>query len=644
MTNTPYIKAAIAQASLEFVSPLIRKTLIEDSKFREEYGFEADFVISIGEKGFSAKNSELLNAIRRLYSGGSEKKVRDIEGKNWRLKIINEEGESPKFTLSRYKKQIALPDFFALSPESRIRMRSFEEAASEVNLPKYSKVRWREILANRTLNNDEIETFFNEFRITPITKANAIHDEIVRGQSRLSSLVPPFRNYFEQLIGVYDGSASIWEYAANGGKAFLRELFKWRSYEGLFFSLLLSSHSSMTNEISTNKITKEEIIKAFEYFDKHGDRVSQIGIIEVGLRLLKSAPEIEPILIRLIKLIRDDDCTGQGSGFKLLSALFALVDGELSRIRLFTKEPPFYRRLASLAQSALIQRQLVGVGVDIDTFHEQALNDRAWQFYLQSLVDMRIEPRWNPDFASAVQLKADFLGRIVIAARNNEQNIKSSELTDLVLGTKPGVLRSIDDYIGPFLPGPLEGTAENQNILPSEIADSIEQQLGSEIVGPSSFIALVNSALIYNLDTDQAELAAKVLKLGSHRLTDIENKSQLLSILYGLATAAAVSRSHSLANELRILERRYRYDSQYALTLIESVRICLVAAASRTDLNDWQEFVGDWLTEIAFSDLEGDDCKILSWQLRYLCHIVPELWLSCGRGDAALIAYNDIKK
>ena len=47
-------------------------------------------------------------------------------------------------------------------------------------------------------------------------------------------------------------------------------------------------------------------------------------------------PEIEPFLIRLIEQIRDDDVDGQASGFKLLSALFVLVDGELSRTRLLS--------------------------------------------------------------------------------------------------------------------------------------------------------------------------------------------------------------------------------------------------------------------------------------------------------------------
>ena len=61
----------------------------------------------------------------------------------------------------------------------------------------------------------------------------------------------------------------------------------------------------------------------------------------------------------------------QASGFKFLSALFCLVDGTLSRTRLLSAEPPFYRRLAALSQAALIQRQLVNIDIDIDLFSEE---------------------------------------------------------------------------------------------------------------------------------------------------------------------------------------------------------------------------------------------------------------------------------
>ena len=640
MTNSAYLRAALVQAGLEFAPPLIRKTLLEDSGFREEYGFTVDAVLSFGDSGVSVQRYDLFDAVRKILSGASVNEVTDTDGQKWRLKNISGEGELPNLSLSRGEQRLILPDFAALSPDSTTRLRSFNKAASDVNLPRSVRDTWRNVLTERALEDDEVDAFHSEFRDTPIEKARSIRGEIVCRQSSISSLFPPSRKYFERLVGAYDGSASIRDYAASSARTLFDQLSAWRPYDGFLFCLFLSSHSSMTVKINVDQLGSEDLVRAFDFLDKHGDRTSQLGAIEVGLRILPWRPEIEPILIRLIEQIRDDDVDGQASGFKLLSALFLLVDGELSRTRLLSAAPPFYRRLAALSQAALIHRQLVNSAVDIDQFCEWAFSNRGEQYYLQSLADMRLEPRWNPDLAAASQMKADFFGRIMIAAKNYEQNIKDGELSDLVLATKSGSLNSLSDFFHPYLPGPLEGAEESQNILPTEIAETIETQLGAEEVGPSSFIALVNSALIFRVGADQAELAARALKLGSYRLANVEDRSQLLAILNGLATVAAVTRSRALANELRILVRRYRRDAQYALSIEEAMKICLVAAVSRADLNDWREFAGDWLTELAFSDLEDDDGKVLHSHLKCLCHAVPELWVFCGRADASLMAYN----
>ena len=641
MSNSPYVRSAMAQAALELVPPLIRKTLIDESEFRDEYGFRTEAVLAFGDSGVSIQRSELFDAIRKVLSGASELEVADTDGREWKLNNDSEESEPPAIAISRGKQRLILPGFAVLSPDSATRLRSLYEAASDVNLPTSARDSWRNVLSERAFEDDEVNQFHSDFGDTPVHIAQSIRSEIVTGQSSVSSLVPSSRRYFERLVGAYDGSSSIRDYAAGAGRQFFEQLSAWRPYDGFLFNLFLSSHSAMTAEIGVERLGSEDFVRAFDFLEKHGDRISQLGAIEIGLRVLPERPEIEPLIIRLIEQIRDDDVDGSASGFKLLSALFHLVDGELSSTRLMSAEPPFYRRLASLSQAALIHRQFVDSGVENDTFCEWAFNIRGEQYYLQSLADMRLEPRWNPDLAAAAQMKADFFGRIMIAAKNYEKNINDGELHDLVLGIVPGSLHSLSEFPRPYFPGPLEGAESSPNILPAELSEAIDAQLGVDEVGPSSFIALVNSALFFRVASDQAELAAKALKLGSYRLANVEDRSQLLGILNGLATVAAAARSRALADELRILVRRYRRDAQYGFSIEEAMRICLVAAASRADLNDWREFAGDWLTELAFSDLEGNDGEVLHSYLQCLCHAVPELWVSCGRADAALRAFTE---
>ncbi|OPY78425.1 MAG: hypothetical protein A4E65_02222 [Syntrophorhabdus sp. PtaU1.Bin153] len=640
ITNVAYARSVVAQTVLEGLHPLIRAALIENSVFRKEYGFVTDSVILFGGSNVSFRQSLLFNAVRKVYGGAPETKVIDTKRRKWRLSIAREGSDRAQLVLSRGQQRFIPIDFYALSPSMGTRLGSFDEAASDVNLPHRAQDRWKEILAKRALADDEMNAFHDDFLETPIVKARSIRNEVFQGKSELSSLIPSSRRYFERLIGSYDGSATILDYAANRGKALFQELSKWRPYEGFLAFLVLSSHSSMTAQISLDQLNTEDLIRALEFLKKRGDRISQLGAIEVGLSLLPLKPEIEPHLAHLVGLIRDDDATGQNSQFKLLSTLFLLVDGALSRTRILASEPPFYRRLAALAQAALIEREIAGFIVDLGSFHEWAFSQSGWQFYFQSLADMRTEPRWNPEFAAPTQLKEEFLGRIINAANNVKENLHDSSLVGLILGPHSGSLQTLADGLLPFLPGPLEGALESQNILPPEIAETIQTQLRADEVGPRSFIALVNFALIFRMDSDQAEIAAKALRLANHRLAKIEDRTELAAILNGLAMVAAITRSPILANELRILVRKYRHDPQYSLTVLEATKACLMAAASHTELDGWRQFAGDWLTELAFDDLEGYEAELLHSYLKRACHAVPELWASCGRADAALSAYS----
>ena len=134
-------------------------------------------------------------------------------------------------------------------------------------------------------------------------------------------------------------------------------------------------------------------------------------------------------------------------------------------------------------------------------------------------------------------------------------------------------------------------------------------------------------------------MAAKALRLANYRVANVEDQSQLLGILNGLATVAAVARNPALADDLRILVRRYRHDPQFGFSIEKAMRICVVASASRENLFEWREFAGEWLTELAFDELEGDEGEILHSHLQSLLHAVPELWTSCAKAEAALKAY-----
>ena len=639
--NSPFSKSEIARGLLNLAPPLISESLLEDDQFCDEFGLIVTPILTFEDSGESFQRSELYEAIRQSFSGASNVAVDDTKGREWQLKITGEVNQLPLLSITHGKRQIQLNNFSVLAQKNTVRLRFLELVGSDLNLPHTAQETWRKILCERSLHDEEVDEFHTDLSDTPESMRRLICDELASETVSFSILVPHSKRYYERLVGAYDGSTSLEDYASGKGKRFIEKLNSWQPLDGFLFSLLLSSHSALTAEISVDLLEKEELVRAIDFLEKLGDRISQLGAIEVGLRVLPEVPEIEPSIVRLIEQIRDENVYGTESRFRLLSTLFVLVDGELSRSRLFSEFPPFYRRLASLSQSALVSRQFGELGVNIDSFCEWVIEKCGMNFihfHLQSLVDMHLEPRWIPEFASPSRMRADFLGRIMDTAWVCRESLRSTELYDLILGSGTDSLQSNIEFPHTLTVGPLSGGENVSDTSTPSIFEEIEDQFKTEAKESPPFVPLILFGPLLPCESNLPGLAADALKRNAHRLDDISDRSQRLTVQTGLASVAAVTRNRSLGDELRILVRQYRRDTQNALSAGEAVRVCLAAAASRSDLQDWREYVGGCLTELAFSELEDSDRDALYVQLQYLCHIEPGLWAYCSRADAALKA------
>lgn len=636
-------KSEWALAALQLVPPSFQNILLQDQSFCEEYGFNPDPAVSFGPSTASFKRSELCNAVQSVLSGVSVEKVIDNDGKKWELKNVIGENGLPNMALFKGDMQYPVPPSFVLfSPDRKTRLHFLKELASMVNLPSGVEAAWRKIFRKRAIKDGEIQTFERDIANTPVNIQQFIHNDInIRTNGKnISSWVPSSEKYFDRLVGGYDGSASIHDYASGRVGKFFHELSVRYPYEGFLRSLFLSSHSLLTRQIHVESLSEDDLVRAFDFLEKSGDRVSQTGAIEVGLRILPSAPEIEPHLVRLIKQLICDNAVGEASDFKLLSALFFFVYSELSRTRTLSSEPPFYRRLAALSQASMIHRQLANSDVEVDLLCEDLFRNCFGPYYIQSLVDMRVEPGWNPIFGAAEYIKANFLYRIIRTAEEFKRGIQDSEdLSELVFGTET---ESIYSHVALSLfschMNPLDGTEIQQQEMPAAVSSAIEKQIGLDEVSPLSFVALFNSAYVFQIDSAHAEAAAKALKSCGYQIANTESKSDLTTVLNGLAMVVSVTRSQVLADELRILVRRSRL--QYTISAEEELFLCLALASSYDDPNEWRKFVGDWIIEIAF-ELKTDDVNIFRSQLNYLCHVVPDLRVSCDRAYAALNSVNN---
>jgi len=339
-------------------------------------------------------------------------------------------------------------------------------------------------------------------------------------------------------------------------------------------------------------------------------------------------------------LVLSDEPDKNDGRLNLICSLIVLVDGELALTGICRKRSPYWRRLAAIAHASVLERAIIAVDSLQSDFAAWAMQNRGHLFYLQTFVDMRLEPRWNPIFALPDQLYAELVGRIGGAAHANAAKVTNPELLGLLEDGENSV-RSKINFPFSYLPGPLEGDVESIIEMPSEIETGLRASLDESELTPKSFASLVNSALIFRVGSSLAQLAAEGLRRVKYQLRRFKSQEESFSLLHGLATVASVTRSADLADEVRTFMRVVRRRAAVDISQENAVRIALIAAAAHADAAKWCKFVGDCMTEFAFEDMTLDEALALQHNIRILRELEPRLWVTTARADAAVSALVD---
>ena len=640
MSRAEETRTTMALLALESIPPSLRETLAHDFRIRDNYGVQIETVLTVGDSDFKAPVSAIISAVRTALGGSTRETLRDADGNEWSIEP-DTKSDQPTLVFVQGEHHVGMHEWLTLAPDRTTRLRCLEALATDVGLPLGACAAWRRILSERSLHGEEVHDFLKDLHHTPHVQEQFLAKSV--GTSGLESRLaaPPSRTYFERLVGSPGDSGSVEDHAASGAQERLAELAAWRPYEGFLQSLYVAAHPELSARIRVDGMNSDELVQAFEFILRDGDRLSQLGAIEVGCRVSADRPEVSSALNKLVDLMRADDTTGKNSGFRGYSLLYVLVLSELSTRSQLTGDPPFYRRLAALAQAGVIQRQMVAAGVSLK---DSVFESVAGAAFVQALVDLRMEPRRHPTLALAERLRSHFLWRVVRATDRYRNEVDADLIRELRHVMGPEQFRRAGDEFVLYAPGPLEASEEDRT-LPAEFAQAIQVQLDTDREAtPSDFWALRTSATSFRICRTQADLAANALERSDNQLKNVRSRSELLDTLASLASVAAAARSEQLADTLRRVVRRYRRDADFPITLDEAMQILLVAAASRAEIGSWADFVGDFLTEWAFGDLAEDEGQTVHGYLRRLCDLAPELWATCGSADAALMAYNERKR
>ena len=635
--DTTETSAAAVSMLLEMTPPLVQDDLLADRAFRDTYGLSSAVMLSFAAGEISVSRSELYSAIRAVLSGRTEVTVRDTKRRKWGLLLEPSRDSVPTLVLTHGDRRIVLAQYRLLSAAASIRIHVLNEIIEETRLPTHEK--WIQLASNRSFTDNEMDEFDDEVRDTPASVARLIRQEIAHGQLSVATVVPTQPRYYAWLVGRYNGSASISDQCTECTARLLRNLCTWRPRDGVLEALMLSCSKIAVRCMDIESLDHSMIPQVFTELDEHGDRLSQTGAVELGLRVLPESPQIERHILSMVRQIRDDDDESLESDYGLVVGLFRVIDAELSRRRTLSFSRPYYRRLSALVQSTVVVREIRSGRIETSSLVKRLSQFRNIWYLLQNYVDMRLEPRWSAVLFDARRMKSACVGRIMAAVDECAENVQSDNLHEVLLeGNDGSVLELFKSNIAcwPAFPGPLSAGTDSFGGMPEELRNVVEQRISAGEIDRESLILFADSATMFGLSKDQAGQVAESLKSNRHGITGIEGRSQLVDVVMRLAVAAAACRSEVLADQVRILVRRHRGHKALFLNMFESILVCLSSGASRAGLQEWAEYVGDWLTELAFLDLENEEAVALGSALRCLMAIVPELWRTCGRADAAL--------
>ncbi len=634
----------VARDTLGRFPPSIRSELLSRDRVKQELGMDTRLVLKLHLNEIEFDRDELFNSFRKLVNSSNEPlEIRDLKEGLWKVTKEITVGHT-SIILKGEAFDIPIEDqYWGFHLDSNYRLLQLKRESDSNYLPQVIYQYWHDLLSTKVLDNDEHEHLRLALSFSPISYFYHMHNEFQNGTATVDALVPSNSDYYQRLAGVWASENNVSEYSEATLRTHLQQLLQWNQVEGLKLALVLCSHSSISELIDLRLIDLDSLESLFKWLIEFGDMTSLIGAIEIGLKYVNTNPNIAGPLEKVVQhtkeIIKDETGNKIDSGrIALHSALFVLVFGEVTRTNCLAGYPPFWRRLAAFAHAALIERVIIERALKIEPFIDWAYENGGHTFLCKTLIDLRLEPRWLPDYIDPFQVRSDFTGRLVGAGNRYESQIASTNLSALLIEDSPEGVRSLMVLPNAIYPGPLEGSISPINELPDEYLKDIESALNAKTIEVNSFARLVNASKLCRVTDNHALIAANALKETQYYLHNPGDSRHMISLINGLAGLASSSRSADLAKGIRILARVLRRVSPNEFGPSDELKHLMVAAAAYEQIDHWAEFISEWVSEIAYEAPIGKKAAEMLYQMRLLVKLEPALTEPCSKADAILCA------
>jgi hypothetical protein len=615
----------------DLVPPLMRRAVLENEAFAESMGLVTDGTINFNPAGAAFQRSTLLRAVREASTAAAVE-IADETGLAWQVRFDRDD-KVPVVIIQSGDRTIHVRHLGLLSSVAEDRITMLEAEVARVNLPADAASRWSNLVAEDGLSDATVSDFSEDINTTAVAAAGAISGTLGQESVAMDVLVPTSITYYERLIGRCDGQKDIGEYADQVLPGFLGQLLNWNPEAGLRHALLLAAHPLIIERLANFAIDKDAFTRLAKWSAGEGDVMARCAVLEMALMQSEASDDLKRELDEIaMSLIIPDGQVDEG--FEMLSGVFVFVYGQLSHRKILADKPTFWRRMAAMAQAAMICRCMAPKRGALLEFAHDLRRSRARIYAIQVYADMRLGPLWQGQFALLPQLRNEIVGRVISRAANNELAATTLGLHARLLGDGASSLKSTVSAYFIYQAGPLEDNVPLARELSPEDRAVVESGLKEALPTARSFAPLVNSVFLFRQTVEIADLAAEALSRAQFRLT-AESNPIFHAALTGLATCAAVTRSTALADAVLTVLRYYRRFSPDELDMDAALRIGSIACAAHAELGGWSTAMGGLMSDFAFHVLDRQEASGLENYIIDMCELTPELWASCGPALAA---------
>ena len=466
-----------------------------------------------------------------------------------------------------------------------------------------------------------------------VAVASQIRREIDSGSSNLQTLVPSDPVFWRTAYPATTEAPALAEFIEQKVKT--RIVAGTKAYGVKFCeeALRLCIHSSVAAAIGNVSLSNNDCEKLAEHVERSGSMFSKLGFVEAML----ARDDLDVSLLKRVAGIIDFFLDEPEEGrFAILSNLFFFVSGRLSLSSSFNGSPVFARRLVEFSHASFLEEILISERVDANTAAFELAQRAARRAFVIGHLDAHSEARWMPEFATPHQLKAEFICRLNNAITTKDASLKSTPLEEFI---REGSDKRLSDKLKfpySFLPGPLEGGAEQPASLPDDWKTLIEAELRKDPPGLGGFNGLVNGGAVFKLPAELVSLSVAALRRVD-LAADNDESFSIGAFVDGLARVAAVCRNEQLAEEVwqlthRVVRRKPEALESGALFSLPTT-LSAVYEVSRRDskLVEMIEF-------LSHCRLTKEQSFHLGACIEDLLDLRPDFWARLGKAIALLKA------